>query len=46
MDTADGFRRSLVTIPSGEALAALSLEELKALQERLHGGHELRFERR
>jgi hypothetical protein len=31
---------------SGEALAALSVEELKALHERLHGEHELRFERR
>jgi hypothetical protein len=31
---------------SGEALAALSLEELKAMQERLHREYELRFERR
>ncbi len=30
---------------SGEALAALSLEELKALQERLHRDYELRFKR-
>ena len=28
---------------SGESLAALSLEELKALQERLHQEYELRF---
>ena len=31
---------------SGEAFAALSFEELKAMHERLHGEHELRFERR
>jgi hypothetical protein len=31
---------------SGESLAALSLEELKAMQERLHGEYELRFKRR
>lgn len=31
---------------SGEALAALSLEELKAMQERLHREYELRFKRR
>jgi predicted transposase YdaD len=31
---------------SGESLAALSLEELKALQERLHGEYELRFKQR
>jgi hypothetical protein len=31
---------------SGEALAALSLEELKAMQERLHGEYQLRFKRR
>ena len=30
---------------SGESLAALSLEELKALQERLHQEYELRFKR-
>jgi flagellar biosynthesis/type III secretory pathway protein FliH len=33
-------------ISSGEALAALSLEELKAMQEQLHGEYELRFKRR
>lgn len=32
--------------PSGESLAALSLEELKALQERLHREHDLRFKQR
>jgi hypothetical protein len=31
---------------AGESLAALSLEELKALQERLHGEYELRFKQR
>ena len=31
---------------SGESLAALSLEELKAMQERLHAEYELRFKRR
>jgi hypothetical protein len=31
---------------SGESLAALSLEELKAMQEQLHGEYELRFKRR
>lgn len=31
---------------SGESLAALSLEELKALQERLHREHDLRFKQR
>jgi predicted transposase/invertase (TIGR01784 family) len=31
---------------SGESLAALSLEELKALQGRLHGEYELRFKQR
>jgi hypothetical protein len=31
---------------SGESLAALSLEELKAMQERLHREYELRFKRR
>jgi hypothetical protein len=30
---------------SGEALTALSLEELKAMQERLHREYELRFKR-
>lgn len=33
-------------VSSGEALAALSLEELKAMQEQLHGEYELRFKRR
>ena len=33
-------------VSSGESLAALSLEELKAMQEQLHGGYELRFKRR
>ncbi len=31
---------------SGEALAALSLDELKAMQEHLHGEYELRFKQR
>ena len=31
---------------SGESLSALSLEELKAMQERLHAEYELRFKRR
>jgi hypothetical protein len=31
---------------SGEALAALSLDELKAMQEQLHGEYELRFKQR
>jgi len=31
---------------SGEALAALSLDQLKAMQEHLHGEYELRFKRR
>ena len=31
---------------SGESLTALSLEELKAMQERLHAEYELRFKRR
>ena len=31
---------------SGESLAALSLEELKAMQEQLHGEYELRFKQR
>ena len=30
---------------SGEALAALSFEQLKAMYERLHGEHKLRFKR-
>ena len=33
-------------VSSGEALAALSLEELNAMQEQLHGEYELRFKRR
>ena len=33
-------------VSSGESLAALSLEELKAMQERLHAEYELRFKRR
>ena len=33
-------------VSSGESLAALSLEELKAMQEQLHGEYELRFKRR
>jgi hypothetical protein len=31
---------------SGEALASLSLDELKAMQEHLHGEYELRFKQR
>jgi hypothetical protein len=31
---------------SGESLAALSLEKLKALQERLHREYDLRFKQR
>jgi len=37
MDTADTFRRSL---------GAVSKEELKTMQERLHRAYELRFKRR
>ena len=35
-----------LTVSSDEALEALNLEELKAMQERLHREYELRFKRR